>query len=317
MAADLALGGDQGGPMNMFVGTLQVQAVYWSDEDSTVTALWTKPIITITADVDGGLLSEIAAWVDEVPIIGPFLGAGIGLIGDLIQFLIPDGILAVLGSVTSVMRSEGTTDTDDNFVEVVVGSVGYKGLITDVLAHYPGDGSGTQGVGFRLMDSTLALIERTSGTTTVQGGCGLYQIGDTLRLETHASLHWHQLFRNGKTVGFFDDLGGLTLGAGYRTVAMSMQAEIATEGGARSTSPNFSSLIAGDLQTNFSLAMGGAGSTSGADAPTTSGGDDPYDFSDVSADPGGAGGSGGADRPWAYVLNGWLSQVQDVIVDDL
>lgn len=297
MAADLALGGDAGGPMNMFIGSQQVVGVYWGD-----VALWTQPVITITADVDGGLLSEIAAWVDEIPIVGPFIGAGIALIGDLIQFLIPDGILAILGTVTSVMRSEGTTATDDNFVEVVVGSIGYKGLITDVLAHYPGSGSASQGMGFRLMDSTLALIQRESGVTTVVEGCGLYQIGDTLRLETHASLHWHQLFRNGQTVGIWDDVGGLTLGAGYRTVAMSMQAEIATEGGARSTSPNFSSLIAGDLQTNFSLAMGGAGSASGADAPTTSGGDDPFDFSDVSADPGDAGGTGGANHPWSIVL---------------
>jgi hypothetical protein len=290
--------------MNMFVGTKQVVGVYWSDASSVVTALWTQPVITITSDVDGGLLSEVAAWVDEIPIIGPFIGAGIALIGDLIQFLIPDGIAAILGTVTSVMRSEGTTATDDNYVEVVVGSTGYKGLITDVLTAYPGNGSAAQGVGIRLMDSTLAIVQRSGGVTNVVEGCGIYQIGDVLRLENYGALHSHTLFKNGQVVGIFDDLGGLTLGAGFRTVALSMQAEVATIGGARSTSPSFSSLIAGDLQTIIEPASGGAGATGGADAPTTQGGDDPFVF-DNSADPGGAGGTGGADHTWSQVLPAW------------
>lgn len=305
MAADLALGADQGGPMNMFWGSRQVVGVYWGS-----VALWVQPIITITSDVDGGLLSEIAAWVDEIPILGPFLGAGIALIGDLIQFLIPPGIAAILGTVTNVMRSEGTTATDDNFVEVTVGSIGYKGLITDVLAHYPDNGGGAQGIGFRMVDSTLAIVQRTAplgfASTSVMEGCGLYQIGDVIRLETHASLHYHQLFRNGQTVGIWDDAGGLTLDSHHRTVALSMQAEIATIGGARSTSPNFTRLVAGDLQTNFSLATGGSGSAGGADAPKVTGGDDPF-VTNVSADPGGAGSAGGSDHPWSLVLPAWWS----------
>lgn len=285
--------------MNMFWGSRQVVGVYWGD-----VALWTMPVISIISDIDGGLLSEVAAWVDEIPIIGPWLGAGIALIGDLIQFLLPPGIAEILGTVTSVMRSEGTTATDDNFIEVTVGSTGYKGLITDVLAHYPDDGTGSQGIGFRLMDSTLAIVQRAGGISTVVEGCGLYQIGDVLRFETHASLQWHQLFRNGQTVGFFDDLGGMTLDSHHRTVALSMQAEVATANGARSTSPNFTRLVAGDLQTNFSLASGGAGSAGGSDAPTITGGDDPFVF-DVSADPGSAGSAGGADHTWSMVLPAW------------
>lgn len=308
MAFEMALGGDGGGPMNMFVGTAQVVKVVYVDSSLTEETLWVMPVISITSDIDGGLLNEVAAWVDEIPIIGPFLGAGIAFIGDLIQFLIPDGIAAILGTVTNVMRSEGTTATDDCYVEVVVGSVGYKGLITDVLTHYSENGSAAQGVGFRLMDSTLAIVQRSGGVTNVVEGCGLYQIGDVLRLETYGSLHAHSLYRNGSLVGIFSDLGGLTLGAGHRAVSLAMQAEVATVGGARSTSPNFTSLIAGDLQTVLTPATGGAGSASGADAPTTVGGDDPFDgFSDNSADPGGAGSAGGADHPWSVVLPSWAT----------
>lgn len=312
MTYDLALGSDQGGPMNMFVGGLQVQSVVYVDDDLNEDTLWVMPVITISTDIgDNGLISEVAAWVDEIPIVGPFLGAGIAWLGSLIQMLIPDGVAAVLGTITSTMRSEGTTATDDNFVEVVVGSVGYQGLITDVLAHYPEDGSSSQGLGFRLVDSTLSIVQRSNiglgPSTAVVEGCGLYTIGDTIRLETYAELHYHTLLRNGWIVGIYDDLGGLTLGAGYRTVALSMQAEIATEGGARSTSPNFVSLIAGDLQTSFSLASGGSGSAGGADGPTvTATDDDAYDFSDVSADPGGAGSTGGADQTSSYTVPGWI-----------
>lgn len=310
MAFDLALGADQGAPMNMFWGRKQVIGVYWGTD-----ALWTQPVISITSDIgDSGLLSEIAAWVDEIPIIGPFVGAGIAFLGQLIQMLIPDGLAEVLGTITSIMRSEGTTDTDDNFVEVVVGSMGYQGLITDVLAHYPGNGSSSQGIGFRLVDSTLSLVERSNpldlgAVTNVMAGAGLYNIGSRIRLESYSELHYHQLFLNGDLVCFYEDAGTLTLGAGYRTVALMMQAEIATVGGARSTSPNFVSLIAGDLQTNFSLSAGGSGSAGGADAPTTTGGDDLYDFTDVSAAPGGAGSVGGVDHTWSVVLPSWLSWI--------
>lgn len=300
--------------MNMFVGTNQVQAVIWVDGSGTADTLWVMPVITVNSDIDDGLLSEVAAWIDEIPIVGAFIGAGIAFLGQLIQFLIPDGIAAVLGTVTSVMRSEGTTSTDDNFVEVVVGSIGYKGLITDVLAHYPGDGSGSQGIGFRLVDSTLAIVLRSNplglgASTSAVTGAGLYQIGDVLRFQTYADLHFHTLSRNGKVVGIYDDLGTLTIGAGYRTVALSMQAEISTIGGARSDSAKFVSLVAGDLQTNFSLASGGGGGAGGADAPTTVGGDDPYNFTDVSADPGGAGASGGAHHPWVTITPAWIADL--------
>lgn len=302
MPADLALGADQGGPMNMFWGNRQVIGVYWGD-----VALWVQPVIAITSDIDGGLLSEVAAWVDEIPIIGPFIGAGIAFIGELIQFLIPANIAAVLGTVTNVMRSEGTTGTDDCYVEVVVGSMGYTGLITDVLTHYSEDGTASQGIGFRLMDSTLAIVQRTGGSTGVVEGCGLYQIGDVLRFETYGSLHAHSLWRNGQLVGLYDDLGGITIGAGHRAVSLAMQAEVATSGGARSTSPNLSSLIAGDLQTFLTLTGGDSGIGVGADAPTTVGGDDPFVFNDNSAQPGGAGVGIGASHPWSIVLPSYLT----------
>lgn len=299
MASDLALGKDLGGPLNILWGRKQVLRIAYGS-----TTLWLAPVIYVSPDIDGGLLSEVAAWVDEIPIIGPFLGAGIGLIGELIAFLIPDGILSILGRVTSIMRSQATCNTDDSFVEVVVGSTGYKGLVTDVLAHYDESGAGRSGVGFRLIDSTLAMIVRTSSVTSVVEGCGLYRIGDVLRLETYGPAHLHTLFRNGQVVGFYSDLGGLTLGAGHRSVAVSMQAEIATVGGARSNSPNFASLLAGDLQTVLTP-VGSAGSAGGANAPKVTGGID-FDVQDVSASPGGAGSGGGADHPWSVVLApGW------------
>lgn len=306
----MALGRDQGGPMNIFLGTQQIVKVIYVTGALAEETLWTQPIITITSDVDGGLLSEIAAWVDEIPIIGPFIGAGVAWVGSLIQFLIPD-IAAILGTVTNVMRSEGTTATDDCYVEVVVGSIGYKGLITDVLIHYSEDGTGNQGVGFRLMDSTLAIVQRSNiglgASTAVVEGCGLYQIGDVLRMESYGELHVHTLLKNGQVVGIFDDLGGLTMGTGHRAVALSMQGEVATQGGARSTSPSFASLIAGDLQTVLTPASGGSGLAVGVDAPTIVGGDDPFVLGDNSAQPGGAGLGVGADHTWSVVLPGWLT----------
>jgi hypothetical protein len=312
MSFDLALGGDPGGPMNMFMGNNQVVKVIYVNNTLTEETLWTMPIITIASDVDGGLLSEVAAWVDEIPIIGPFIGAGIAFIGDLIQFLIPDGIAAILGTVTSIMRSEGTTGTDDSYVEVIVGSKGYTGLITDILTHYPENGSGSQGVGFRMVDSTLAIVQRSSGITNVVTGAGFYQIGDRLRLESWGLAHFHTLYRNGLIVGVYDDFGGITLGTGFRSIALSMQAEVATVGGARSTSPNITSLIAGDLQTILGTLIGAAGAAGGADAPTTAGGNDPFaGLTVVSASPGGAGTTGGADHTWSTVLPPgltWLDQ---------
>jgi len=296
MAADLALGKDQGGPLNMFWGSKQVLKVAYGS-----TTVWLQPIINISPDFDGGLLSELEAWVDEIPIIGTWLGAGIGLIGDLIAFLIPGNILAILGKVTSYLRSEAVTATDDQFVEVVVATKGYTGLATDVLCHYNEDGSGHQGIGFRLMDSTLAMIQRSGGVTNVVEGCGWYQINDTIRLETWAAAHYHTLLVNGQIRGIFDDLGGLSIGAGFRAVAMAMQAEVATSGGSRSNSPAFKSLIAGDLQTFMDVVASGAESSGGADHPTTVGGVD-YDPYDVTANPGGAGAQGGADHTWSYVL---------------
>jgi hypothetical protein len=163
-----------------------------------------------------------------------------------------------------------------------------------------------------MVDSTLAIVQRSSGVTVVVEGCGWYQIGDILRLETWGLAHLHTLYRNGKIVGVWDDVGGITLGAGFRSVALSMQAEVATVGGARSTSPNITSLIAGDLQTILGTLIGAAGAAGGADAPTTAGGDDPFaGLTVVSADPGGAGTTGGADHPWSIVLPPgltWLDQ---------
>lgn len=301
MSTDLALGSDQGGPLNLKWGNQQVVAVKWG----TLT-LWLQPIINITVDDDNGLLADLAAWVDEIPIVGTFYGAGIGLIGKLIAFLIPDGIAATLGKVTSYLRSEAVCATDDSFVEVTVGSVGYKGLTTDVLAHYSENGSGTQGVGFRLIDSTLALVIRTHGSTVVKEGAGLYKIGDVLRFETHATTHHHELYKNGKLKAAYNDIGELTLGPGNRAVAVLMQAEIETANGARSNSPSLASLIAGDLQTR--LAIPTAKMTIGVDAPLVVGGED-FDVHDVSALPGTAGMGMGARHPSSVVVPKWIADL--------
>jgi hypothetical protein len=302
MAGDLALGGDLGGPLNIFFGSKQVVAVKCG-----TTTLWLQPEITYGPDTDNGLLADLEAWVDEIPILGLWLGAGIGLIGNLITFLIPDGVAATLGKVTNTIRSEGSLDTDNAYIEVVVGSTGYPGLITDVLAHYSEDGTGREGLGFRLVDSTLAMVQRHNSSTTVVQSGGVYKIGDVIRLESNSVAGTGKvnvLYRNGRKVCERDALS-LDTGVGYRAVAMSMQAEIETQNGARSNSPYFSRFQAGDLQTK--ARVGTARISIGVDMPKVVGGED-TDQGDVSSLPGSARFGIGARHLSAVVDNSWLTR---------
>lgn len=153
-----------------------------------------------------------------VPITYP-----IGSIGNMVQMLVPDGLVG-LGTQTSRSRYQDPTIVDDGYVEAIAGSTGDKGLYTQVFRRYSSDGSSSAGVGLELMDSTVSIVRRVASVDAIiKPNVCAFARGDKLRL--HESGDTHTVYRNGNQVGqWVDSVGSAHVGAQYRSIAMVMQA---------------------------------------------------------------------------------------------
>lgn len=176
-------------------------------------------------DLSGNVIGYLSCGkYTSVADVSQQIGFVIGGIGNSARMLIPDGLVNLDTQTGQVRFDGGTSAANDGFVEAQVAAGGDPGYITQLFRRYSNDGSGDNGVGMRLVDSTVSLVRRAGGpdTDAVVSDTVPFIPGDVLRVDQAGDVH--TLIRNGETTVSFDDTGHTAaMSADNLSIGMTMQ----------------------------------------------------------------------------------------------
>lgn len=163
-----------------------------------------------------------ASWATHGPGVSPYI---LGVESGRARMGMPDGLIGQVLQTDTVRWLPNTTNGDDGYVEVQVGTRGASdSTMLSVAWRRCAESSPTHGVGISFQSAGVGIMRRVSGTNTRMALCGAFADGDILRLNQAGNVH--TLFNNGTDVGVWNDSGATaSKGSGFRRMAMTMTAD--------------------------------------------------------------------------------------------
>lgn len=184
--------------------------------------IWSKAALRIdfrTMDDQVGLGSS---WFDHGSAVSPYLAS---VDGGMCRINLPDNQTVIAAQRSNWRYTATTTTSADGYLEVGVGSRGhwdpaFRTIVYDHLSNTRFD----DGIGIGFWGQALHIVRRVAGAEQDMKACGGYQTGDIIRMVHLNNGKLHQLYRNGRMVGWWDDslTNSANVDVNHRSVGLSV-----------------------------------------------------------------------------------------------